>query len=89
MQRKQFIVKLENEKAGNKFIKFLEAHGFCNIHNINFDSLRIKILVIDDTVFFSTNTTCLAALSSLKIKPMSIKDFLDAYRLHTDNTNEL
>lgn len=82
MQRKQFLVKLPNEIKGNEFIKYLEKHGFENAHNINFDSLRVKVLVIDDKKFFSTNVTCLAALASCNIKPMTIDDFINL------NTNQ-
>jgi len=77
MQRKQFLVKLPNEIKGNKFIKYLEKHGFINVHNVTFDSLRVKVLVIDDKKFFSTNVTCLAALASCNIKPMTIEDFIN------------
>ena len=82
MQRKQYLVKISNKNEGNKFIKYLEDEGFENIHKVTFDKLRVKVLVIDSKTFFSTNTTCLAALASCKIKPLSIKDFLNIYNLN-------
>ena len=85
MQRKQFLVKISNEIEGNKFIKYLEDEGFENIHKVTFDKLRVKVLVIDGKTFFSTNTTCLAALASCKIKPLSIEDFLNIYNLNMEN----
>ena len=76
MQRKQYLVKLSNKIEGNKFIKYLEDEGFENIHKVTFDKLRVKVLVIDRKTFFPTNATCLAALSSCGIKPISTKDFM-------------
>ena len=75
MQRKQFLVKLQNENEGNQFIEYLEYNGLVNVHNVCFDSLRIKVLVIDDEKFFSTNATCLAALASCGIKPIGTDEF--------------
>ena len=89
MQRKQFLVKLPNELDGNKFIKCLEKKGFLNIHNISFETLRIKVLVIDDKKFFSTNATCLAALSSCGIKPISIDDFIRELKAELNETINL
>lgn len=75
MQRKQFLVKLSNESEGNQFIEYLTNKGFSNIHKISFNQLRVKVLVIDDQNFFSTNVTCLAAFASCGIKPISVDEF--------------
>jgi len=89
MQRKQFIVKLENEKEGNRFIKYLEHNGFNNIHNVSFNRLKIKVLVIDNSIFFPTNATCLAALSSQRIKPISTDEFKAEFEADHNVVNEL
>ena len=79
MQRRQLLVKLSNKADGENFIEFLENNGLINVHNISYDSLRIKVLVVDDKEFFSTNVTCLAALASCNIKPITIEEFKDHY----------
>lgn len=81
MQRKQYLVNISNEIEGNKFIEYLENKGFENIHKVTFDKLRVKVLVISGKTFFSTNTTCLAALAS----PLSIDDFMNIYNLNMEN----
>lgn len=75
MQRKQYLVKLENATEGKKFIKYLEVNGKRNVYNINYEDLRIKVLVVDEKVFFSTNVTCLSAAAIIGIKPISIDEF--------------
>lgn len=87
MQRKQFLVKLQDENEGNQFIEYLEYNGLVNVHKVSFDSLRIKVLVIDSKKFFSTNVTCLAALASCGIKPISVNDFKASNELKTDIIN--
>ena len=86
-QRKQVLVKLANHKEGEEFIKYLEGNGLLNVHNISFDKLRIKVLVVDKNEFFSTNVTCLAALASCGIKPISVNDFKASNELKTDIIN--
>lgn len=88
-QRKQVLVKLTNSKEGQEFIEYLESNGLTNVHNITFDKLRIKVLVVDKNEFFSVNATCLAALASCGIKPISIKDFKMSNELEADITNSL
>ena len=75
MQRKQFLVKLQDQSEGDNFIQYLENNGYSNVHNVSYDSLRIKVLVVDKNVFFSTNATCLAALSQSGIRPIGVDDF--------------
>ena len=89
MQRRQFLVKLANESEGNQFIKFLESEGLENIHKITFDRLRIKVLVVDDTAFFATNVTCLAALAGSNIKPISVDEFMKIYKSKLAANNAL
>lgn len=89
MQRKQYLVKLSNEIEGNQFIKYLENNGFDNVHNIDFERLRIKVLVVDGKSFFSTNVTCLAALAGCQIKPISTNDFMSIYKSILEKTNIL
>jgi len=89
MQRKQVLVKLPNEIEGNQFIEYLESKGFVNVHKIDFNKLRVKVLVIEGYNFFSTNVTCLAALASCKIKPVSIDDFMLKYGFDLENSNTL
>jgi hypothetical protein len=79
MQRKQLLVKLTNKNEGDEFINYLLDEGFKNIHNITFDNLRIKVIVVDSNVFFSPNATCLAGLSSCGIKPISVCKFKEIY----------
>ena len=87
MQRKQYLVQL-SEAKGNRFIKFLENEGFLNVHNIDFEDLKLKVLVVDDKKFFGTNVTCLAVLSSKNIRPISIEKFVAEYKanINTDYT---
>lgn len=89
MQRKQFLVKLENENKANKFIKYLENNGFLNVHNITFNKLRIKVLLVNKNEFFSTNITCLAALSNYGIKPISIDEFKTTFEAEFNINNDL
>ena len=74
-QRKQAIVKLNNKEEGEIFIQQLEKFGLKNVHHITFENLRIKVLVVTHTEFFSINTTCLAALVSSGIKPISVDEY--------------
>lgn len=89
MQRKQFLVKLQNEEEGNRFIKYLEHKGLVNVHKISFNDLRIKVLVVEYKIFFSTNVTCLAALAGCGLKPLSIEDFMKIYHFNMENCNTL
>lgn len=84
-QRKQVLVKLTNSKEGKEFIDYLENNGFINIHNISFDSLRVKVIVVDTDKFWSTNITCLAAVASCGIKPISIEEFKNIIDLKNQN----
>lgn len=88
-QRKQVLVKLADLKEGDEFIKYLESNGFLNIHNITFSNLRIKVLVVDNNKFFSTNITCLAALATCGIKPISVDEFKTKFELRTNITNNI
>ena len=88
-QRKQVLVKLANHKEGKEFIEYLECNGLFNVHNITFDKLRIKVLVVDKNEFFSTNITCLAALSSCGIKPISVDKFVKRFEKQTEVTKNL
>ena len=85
MQRKQYLVKLDNATNGNNFISYLEKNGFKNLQNLNYEDLRIKVLVIDQNKFFTTNVTCLSAAAMVGIKPISIDDFKDEF----ENENNL
>ncbi len=88
-QRKQVLVKLVNNKEGEEFIEYLESNGLLNVHNITFDKLRIKVLVIDKNEFFSTNVTCLAALASCGIKPISTDEFKTKFETDFTIINKL
>ena len=74
-QRKQYLVKLNNAKEGNEFIEYLEQNGFDNIHNLSFESLRIKVIGVTDQKFGALSVTCLAALAGSKIYPISVEEF--------------
>ena len=89
MQRKQYLVKLENATEGKKFIKYLENNGKRNVHNINYEDLRIKVLVVDENVFFSTNVTCLSAAAIVGIRPISINEYKAEFESQFDNINSL
>ena len=89
MQRRQFFVKLQDKNQGDQFIKYLESNGYENIHKLSFDNLRIKVVVIDNKVFFSTNATCLAALSQSGIRPISIDDFMTETEGNAEDCNVL
>ena len=89
MQRKQFLVKLQDKNDGNQFIEYLEYNGLVNVHNVCFDSLRIKVLVIHDKKFFSTNVTCLAALASCGIKPIGTDEFKAKFEAELNIINSL
>ena len=89
MKRKQFLVKLSDEEQGNKFIEFLENEGFVNVHNISFEGLKVKVLVVDDEKFFGTNVTCLAALANKNIKPITIEEFIVKYKSNLEITNSI
>ena len=86
MQRKQLIVKLPDEVKGNRFIKYLERNGFENVHELTYEKLRIKVLVIGDNEFFATNATCLAGLAQANLRPISIEDFIALYNAQEELT---
>lgn len=81
MQNKQILVKLKNKEEGAKFLSYLESVGLKNIYNINYDKLQTKVVLIKDNSFYPTNVTCLAALASCNIKPISIDDFGFFYKI--------
>ena len=79
MQRKQFLVKLDNSNEGKTFIDYLEDNGFINLQHLTYDKLRIKVLVINEKEFFTTNVTCLSAATMIGIKPISINEFKEEF----------
>ena len=85
-QRKQTLVKLESKTKGEAFIKWLEENGYSNVQNLSYDSLRIKILVVDSDskIFFGTNVTCLAILASSDIHPIDSENFTDSIQSQID-----
>ena len=89
MQRKQCLVKLTNCIEGDNFINYLEDNGLTNIHNICYDNLRIKVIVVKENEFFSTNITCLAALASCGIKPISVDEFKAKFETGFNMINNL
>ena len=86
-QRKQHLVKLNNEKEGNEFIEYLEQNGLINVQKILFQDLRIKVIVVDNEKFWATNATCLAALAGSKIYPISIDEFKNKVELGSQTIN--
>ena len=76
-QRKQILVELENKEKGNDFILWLENNGYANVQNLNFDSLKIKVIVVDVNAksFFGTGVTCIACSVSSGNHPVSIDNF--------------
>lgn len=80
-QRSQELVKLSTEKEGEEFISFLEHKGLLNVNHINFDSLIIKVLVVDKNKFYPANVTALAALTNCGIKPITTDEFKEKYEL--------
>ena len=87
--KKQALVKLANPIEGNDFIEYLEDKGFENVHNLTFENLRIKVLVVRKGEFFATNATCLAALANSGVRPISVNEFKYKFEQHLDNTNTL
>ena len=79
MQRRQILVQLSNKDTGQQFIDFLEKNDFENVHNITYDTLKIKVLVIENKKFFSTNTTCLAALAGCGIRPLCADEYYNEF----------
>ncbi len=86
-QRKQHLVKLNNAKEGNEFIEYLEQNGFDNIHNLSFENLRIKVIGVTDKKFGAVSVTCLAALASSKIYPISVDEFKNCVELKNQDYN--
>ena len=76
-QREQILVKLENKEKGNDFILWLENNGYANVQNLNFDSLKIKVIVVDVNAktFFGTSVTSIACSVSSGNHPVSIANF--------------
>ena len=87
-QRKQYLVKLISQAQGNEFIKFLEANGYYNSHNIKFENMHIKVLVIDEKSFFTTNATCLAAAVNCGIKCISVEEFKKLINANQNNLSK-
>lgn len=85
MQRKQYLVKLDNSNEGRTFINYLEQNGFKNLQNLSYETLRIKVFVIQKYEFFTTNVTCLSAAAMVGIKPISIDEFKEEF----ENENTL
>ena len=88
-QRKQVLVKLTNDKEGKEFISFLESRGLINIHNITFNKLTTKVLIVEDKKFFSANVTCLAIMARYGIKPISVNEFKTRLKNQTEMINNL
>ena len=86
-QRKHQLVKLNNAKEGNEFIEYLEQNGFINFHNICFDNLRIKVIGVGEQKFGAVSVTCLAALASSKIYPISVEEFKSWFELNNHANN--
>lgn len=86
-QRTQHLVKLNNAKEGNEFIKYLEQNGFINVQKISFKGLQVKVIVVDNEKFWATNITCLAALASSKIYPISVEEFKDIAECKNQSNN--
>ena len=74
-QRKQHLIKLNDKKETEDFFKFLEQNSYKNIQNLSFESLRIKVVVVDHNQFFATNATCLAAAVTKGLRLISVKQF--------------
>lgn len=81
MQNKQILVKLKNKEEGAKFLSYLESVGLKNIYNVNYNTLQPKVILIENNSFYPTNVTCLAALASCNIKPISTDDFGFFYKI--------
>ena len=84
-QRKQSLVKLKDSKEGAEFISYLEQNGFENVHKVSYENLRVKVLVVDEKSFASTNVTCLAAAANCGIKPISVEEYKS--KTNIQNTN--
>ena len=76
-QREQIFVELENKEKGNDIILRLENNGYTNVQNLSFDSLKIKVIIIDVTAktFFGTSVTSIACSVSSGNHPVSIDNF--------------
>ena len=74
-QRKQTLVKLENQDQDDKFIAWLENSGFENVQNLTFDKLTTKVLVIENNIFFGTNATVLACFVNCDVTPITVEQF--------------
>ena len=81
------IVKMENAKEGKLFFDYLEAQGFNNIQNLDYESLSTKVLVVNDSekYFFGINVTGLAAG---KPKLISVEQFKKAYEQNPNRNDE-
>jgi len=86
-QRKHHVVKLNNAKEGDEFIKYLEQNGFINVHNLSFENLRIKVIGVGDQKFGALSVTCLAALASSKIYPISVEEFKNWFNSNNQINN--
>lgn len=75
MQRKQYLVKLASKAEGDQFIDFLEQNGYKNLTNVLYDTLKVKVIVVDNNHFYPSNVTSLAALASIGEKPISVSEF--------------
>ena len=72
-----------------EFISFLESRGLINIHNITFNKLTTKVLIVEDKKFFSANVTCLAIMARYGIKPISVNEFKTRLKNQTEMINNL
>ena len=89
MQRKQFLVKMQDKNEGDQFIQYLESNGCQNIHNISYDTMRIKVVVINNNVFFTTNATCLAAIAQAGVHPISVAEYMATQQADIEECNNL
>lgn len=60
---------------GQAFIDYLQSKGFRNVHNVMFDELQPRALVVDADYFYPANTTCLAAFKSCGLSTISTQEF--------------
>lgn len=68
---KQYYVSVHGQEQRQQAIAWLEKHGYQNVQNLTTANYSFPVFVIEGNKFFGANTTCMAALATKGVRPIS------------------
>lgn len=72
---RQYYVSVHGVKQRKQAIAWLEEHGYRNAQSLTAENYEFPIFVIEEKMFFGTNTTCMAALTAMGICSISWEEW--------------